>query len=38
MFLQVNIPWEMDTEKLRNNLGLLAQELNESITLSRFTA
>ena len=38
MFLQVHVPWEMDTEKLRNNLGLLAQELNESITLSRYTA
>ena len=37
MCLQVSVPWEMDTEKLRNNLGFLAQELNESITLSRFS-
>lgn len=35
MCLQVSVPWEMDTEKLRNNLGFLAQESNESITLSR---
>lgn len=36
MCVQVSVPRELDTEQLRNNLNLLAQELDESITLSRW--